>query len=77
MDGYAWDVITTATDNGRGIIIGKLMRILRRIIAVVFFAAAVVLGMLAAKADNLLLWLLSIAAISVAIMVDDNKNRYR
>jgi hypothetical protein len=53
------------------------MRILRRIIAVVFFTAAIVLGMLAAKADNLLLWLASIAAISVAIMVDDNKNRDR
>ena len=53
------------------------MRILRRIIAVVFFAAAIVLGMLAAKSDSLILWLLSITAISVAIMVDDNKNRDR
>ena len=77
MDGYAWDVITTTTDNGRDIIIGKLMRILRRIIAVVFFAAAIVLGFMAAKNDNLLLWLASIAAISVAIMVDDNKRRDR
>lgn len=51
------------------------MRILRRIVAVVFFAAAIVLGFMAAKADNLLLWLASIAAISVAIMIDDNKNR--
>lgn len=53
------------------------MKIIRTIIAAVFFAAAIVLGMLAAKADNLLLWLASIAAISVAIMVDDNKNRDR
>jgi hypothetical protein len=54
------------------------MRILRRIIAVAFFTAAIVLGMLAAKSDSLILWLLSIAAISVAIMVDDNnKNRDR
>ena len=53
------------------------MKVIRTIITVVFFAAAIVLGMLAAKADNLILWLLSIAAISVAIMVDDNKNRER
>ena len=53
------------------------MRVIRTIIAVVFFAAAIVLGMLAAKSDSLILWLLSIAAISVAIMVDDNKNRDR
>lgn len=53
------------------------MKVIRTIIAVVLFAAAVVLGFMAAKADNLLLWLLSIAAISVAIMVDDNKNRDR
>ena len=53
------------------------MKVIRTIIAAVFFAAAVVLGMLAAKADNLLLWMASIAAISVAIMVDDNKNRDR
>lgn len=53
------------------------MKIIRTIIAVVFFAAAIVLGMLAAKSDNLVLWLLSIACILVAIMVDDNKNRER
>jgi hypothetical protein len=54
------------------------MKVIRTIIAVVFFALAVVLGMLAAKSDSLILWLLSIAAISVAIMVDDNnKNRDR
>ena len=63
-------------DNGRGKI-GNTMKIIRTIIAVVFFAAAIVLGMLAAKSDSLILWLLSIAAISVAIMVDDNKNRDR
>ena len=51
------------------------MRILRRIIAVVFFAAAIVLGFMAAKADNLLLWLASIACISIAIMIDDNTPR--
>ena len=53
------------------------MKVIRTIIAAVFFAMAVVLGMLAAKADNLMLWMASIAAISVAIMVDDNKNRDR
>lgn len=53
------------------------MKVIRTIIAAVFFAAAVILGMLAAKSDNLILWLLSIACISVAIMVDDNKNRER
>ena len=53
------------------------MKVIRTIIAAVFFSAAIVLGMLAAKADNLLLWLASIVAISVAIMVDDNKNRDR
>jgi hypothetical protein len=54
------------------------MKVIRTIIAVVFFALAIVLGMLAAKSDSLILWLLSIAAISVAIMVDDNnKNRDR
>jgi len=54
------------------------MKIIRTVVAVVFFTAAIVLGMLAAKSDSLILWLLSIAAISVAIMVDDNnKNRDR
>jgi hypothetical protein len=53
------------------------MKVIRTIIAVVFFALAVVLGMFAAKSDSLILWLLSIACISVAIMVDDNKNRDR
>ena len=53
------------------------MKVIRTIMAVAFFTAAIVLGMLAAKADNLILWLLSIAAISVAIMVDDNKHRDR
>lgn len=53
------------------------MKVIRTIIAAVFFTAAVVLGMLAAKSDNLVLWMLSIAAISVAIMIDDNKNRDR
>lgn len=53
------------------------MKVIRTIIAVVFFAAAIVLGMLAAKIDNLVLWMLSIAAILAAIMVDDNKNRDR
>lgn len=53
------------------------MKVIRTIIAAVFFAAAIVLGMLAAKSDNLVLWLLSIAAILAAIMVDDNKNRDR
>lgn len=53
------------------------MKVIRTIIAAVFFSAAIVLGMLAAKSENLILWLLSIAAISVAIMVDDNKNRDR
>ena len=66
----------TATENGRGKT-GNTMKVIRTIIAVVFFAAAIVLGMLAAKTDNLLLWLASIACISVAIMVDDNKNRDR
>ena len=51
------------------------MKVIRTIIAVVFFALAVVLGMLAAKSDSLILWLLSIAAISVAIMVDDKNKR--
>ena len=74
MDGYTWDVIMTATENGRGKT-GNTMKIIRTVIAAVFFAAAIVLGMLAAKSENLILWLLSIAAISVAIMVDDNKNR--
>ena len=54
--------------------IGALCAVLLTL-AAVFFAAAIVLGMLAAKSENLILWLLSIAAISVAIMVDDNKNR--
>lgn len=53
------------------------MKIIRTVIAVVFSAAAIVLGMLAAKSENLILWLLSIVAISVAIMVDDSKNRDR
>ena len=53
------------------------MKVIRTIIAVVLFTAAVVLGMLAVKSDSLILWILSIAAISVAIMVDDNKNRDR
>ena len=53
------------------------MKIIRTVVAVVFFTAAIVLGMLAAKSDSLILWLLSIAVISVAIMVDDNKNRDR
>lgn len=51
------------------------MRILRRIIAVVLFAAAIVLGVLAAASDSLLLWLASIACISIAIMIDDNTPR--
>lgn len=51
------------------------MKVIRTIIAAVFFTAAIVLGMLAAKSDNLILWLLSIAAILMAIMVYDNKNR--
>lgn len=66
----------TATENGRSKT-GNTMKIIRTVIAAVFFTAAIVLGMLAAKSDNLILWLLSIAAISVAIMVDDNKNRDR
>ena len=53
------------------------MKVIRTIIAVVFFTAAVVLGMLAAKSDSLILWMLSIAAISVAIMVDDNSRGNR
>ena len=53
------------------------MKVIRTIIAMVFFAAAIVLGFMAAKNDNLLLWLLSIACISVAIRVDDNKSRDR
>ena len=53
------------------------MKVIRTIIAAVLFAAAIVLGMLAAKADNLILWLLSIAVISVAIMVDDNSRGNR
>lgn len=67
----------TAIENGRGIKTSNTMKIIRTVIAVVFFALAIVLGMLAAKSENLILWLLSIAAISVAIMVDDNKNRDR
>ena len=51
------------------------MKVIRTIIAVVFFAAAIVLGMLSIKSENIILFLLSIAAISVAIMIDDNKNR--
>ena len=51
------------------------MKVIRTIIAVVFFAAAIVLGFMAAKNDNLLLWLASIACISMAIMIDDNKRR--
>jgi hypothetical protein len=66
----------TATENGRGKT-GNTMKVIRTIIAVVFSAAAIVLGMLAAKSDSLILWLLSIAAILVAIMVDDNRNRDR
>ncbi len=62
---------------GSGIKTGNTMKLIRTIIAVVFFTVAIVLGMLAVKADNLILWLLSIACILVAIMVDDNKSRDR
>ena len=41
----------TATENGRSKT-GNTMKIIRTVIAAVFFAAAIVLGMLAAKSDR-------------------------
>ena len=53
------------------------MKIIKTVIAAIFFTVAIVLDMLSIKSENIILWLLSIAAISVAIMVDDNKRRDR
>lgn len=75
MDGYTWDVITPRPITGAVLKQGNTMKIIRTIIAAIFFTVAIVLDMLSIKSENIILLLLSIAAISVAIMVDDNKNR--